>query len=353
MITNPIDLPVQSRGGQIIDWQDDVNQVGWRKIAKFWPRDMPKPPIGQRSIDASDMSLACVNDGYTKVSAYPIESPEQTLASAMYWAAFGVHECLDKEAAIEMSSSLLDALIVHQVSLPNEFLDLAKTASLLAGEEYEIVDVFVDEYLPVTTLHQARESAELFKSASHRWSSADRAVNARKLSKVAERFGFEFDHDLAMDHFKVASTASHWVDRRQEVMSLEPPSEFSDYYILQMETIKQAALEARDEREVLTIIEALEDLDKQAGLHDQWGHFFPDPADSILLEYELDPNEAVARESQDKYASAQQPQYNWESIKASGILQDSDIEMLKQGGSSAIEALPTPLKLMLERHIQG
>ncbi|MFB6372456.1 MAG: hypothetical protein ABEN55_04980, partial [Bradymonadaceae bacterium] len=151
----------EKTAGLILDQQDDPG-VGWNEeIAPHWPSDMSAPDIGTRRPD-DECVARLTPDGHEKIARYPTGTPEDALASSMYFVRFGVGP-IEKGAHKQIAESLKHAREAHRVELPSGFVGHCKQASQEPPRRREVYADDDNEYLPVTTPKQCRESAHVFE----------------------------------------------------------------------------------------------------------------------------------------------------------------------------------------------
>lgn len=321
--------------GMILDQQDDPG-AGWESIAPFWPEHLPEPSVGQ-DID-KQACIATLTDGITKVAKYPVDTPSNTLASSMYFLAFGVESIDDPDDYVKIASELKEYRIAHNVSLPHEFVDFIKNAG-----QYEVEETYADEdeRLPVTTPEQAQASIMVFSKNAHMWPTSERMLYSARLSKAAEHHGVKCDLPYAST--ELSKNASGSIDVRVNLMQeLLPDEDIKEDYISRLGEIKIAMESNPSYVDMLKIAEDLESLDNEFGMNDAWGSHVPDPIDSLLVGVNLDPFASV-----DKHASM-----DWDSVDWDSLPFDSDVvDAIKDDPAVVIPTLPGPQRKIVEDYV--
>lgn len=327
----------EKRAGMILDQQDDPGIGFDMKIAEFWPQDMDLPDIGVELED--NLCIADLSDGHTKVARYAIDTPSNTLASAMYFIAYG-QDCIEKQAHTTIATGIKNAMVAHGVSIPEGFIEHIKTAS------YED-EVYADggQCLPVTTAQQTAESVVVFDKNASSWRADDRMVIASKLQRSADIHGL----DIMVKHSsrELSKTASRTIDRRIEVMKPLDTHPGRERYLDAMMDIKRRLSRMQDYREMLKCAHDLEVADIDAGMSSQWGGYFPDPVDSILTpmyggDHPLD--------SIDKVAGPDLSRVNFDGLR--GKFSDDIVDAIAEDPDSVIPTLPTAQKNIVTQYIK-
>lgn len=314
----------------IIDQQNDKNLL-WPEIAEFWPSEMEMPELG-----------IAKNANLTEEGHYPVDTPSDILASAMYF----VLENLDKISSDENMSKVAEALDeyldVYDLEIPEEFIQYAmqknldKVASFIEEDEEEYADD--DELLPVTTKEQLLESSSLFAQNSNKWSDSDIVKISHNLKAAAEAHGIEinerhmpFSHsDYEVDWEKLASSISA---RKRAMLDLQNIMSFKQ----DEDSIQKIASDARtyiegldavfDMEDGLEIVSYLEEIDQNFGVDGYWGKAFSRPSESVFNHTKV--------ASSSKYAGC-------DFSKLSGIFDDDIIAAIAEDPETIIPTLPTP-----------
>lgn len=268
--------------GAIYDQQDDPGFV-WETIAHFWPEGMPNPSIG--TYLEKNACVAHFDDGSYK---YPIDTPENTLASSMYFLYRGIHH-LDKDEAIKIATDLHTFRDVHQVSIPREFVDFC-FEELSATKEESDDEYYADTEgnLPITTPEQTFESIKFFEKNASAWDVEDRMEIAQSLREAADNYGMNIPVELA-DYRFVSPYAKNALTLREIHMEKVASSfsddakEFIQTYIAGLRELANDIenISMFDIHEPIKIASELETLDKAFGMDDGWGDLYPDPIKSI------------------------------------------------------------------------
>ena len=325
----------EKRAGMILDQQDDPG-FWWEKIASFWPEDLDEPDIGIEK--SEDDCLAYFSDGMNKVAKYPIDSPENTLASSMYFVSKGV-EYLDKEAHIPVGKRLKDSRVAWDVEMPDGFVEFVKEAHLEKTAEQE--DIFADssQNFPITTPQQLEDSVEVFTKTAERIPAKERLVIGRKLKEASLIHGIE--RDVPYSQEEMSKNASFAIDRRIRVMKRMPDHSGKVSYISGLEGVKKN-MNMSDYRSLLRSAEKVESLDKQANMDQGWGRHFPDPAKTFTEGIEGDPFKELEKRA--SYANI-----DFDGLKE--IFEDHIVEEIKEDPEAVIPTLPGPQKKLVKDYI--
>jgi len=278
-----IDIKVRRTPGRVIDQLDDPG-FGFDKMASEWPEEMENP-LGRQP--AGHAYAAMVDDGLMKRSAYPINSPEEALASSMYFVMYGAALMVDDQEALKkVAFELREARLAHGVVLDSGFGEFVKRAMRVDPPPMEVYADSVG-HLPVTTPDQLMKSAELFKRYEDRWDPSDAAAIASRMHKVAAHLGVGFEHDLPPhEEWDLAESFFSQMDKRARLVSSFEDYDDKDVYLWGCQTLKEAAVESMQNESkswLVDVIEAVQELDKSAGLEHRWNRDFLDPARSVLV----------------------------------------------------------------------
>ena len=326
--------------GLILDRQDDPG-AGWDLISAFWPSHMDTPDVG---LDVE--KTACIinlTDGIDKIARYPVDTPENTLASSMYFLAFGQDAIDDVEDIVKIATTLQEYRIAHNVSLPQDFKDFIKNANV-QDDYVEEVYADADDNLPVTTPEQTLASIQLFSKNAQMWPASERMLCSAKLEKAAEYHNIESNMEFgSTDMSKHASGA---IDLRlalikQLGMSLD--NDELNGYVDGMEGIKVAMLNQESYSDMLKIAEAIENLDREFGLDDAWGNELPDPVESVLNGFNTNPFDV------EKQAGTDWDSVNWNELP----FEEDVINSIKEDPEVVIPTLPTAQRNIVEDHVHG
>lgn len=326
--------------GAIIDQQDDPGFV-WDTISHFWPDD-----LGQPSIGVSFIKNACVahfNDGSY---GYPIDTPENALASSMYFLYRGIHH-MDKDDAIKIASDLSTFRDVHQVSIPREFVDFCFDE--LSGSKEEDVEHYADSNgnLPITTPEQVFESIKFFEKNASAWNVDERMEIALELREAADHYGMNIPIEIA-DYRFVSPHAKNALLLRSSSMEkiasgLEPEAkEFVKTYTDAIRTLAEDIdnVSRFDIHEPIKIASELEALDKAFGMDAEWGNLYPDPIKSIY--------EGITPFGIEKTASYHGVDFS----PLNDILEGNVVSAIQESPDVIIPTLPMAQKQIVEEFIR-
>lgn len=328
--------------GMVIDQQDDPG-FGWDEISGFWPEDMDEPEIGK-----SFEKTACIAsfDGSSK---YPTDTPENTLASTMYFLRFGINHMSDQDEITKLASELKAYRMIHQVHIPGDFLDYIyerpyTEASL--PDEYFADD---DGNLPITTPEQTMQSIEVFQKNASKWSAFDRLSIAETLQEAADHYELN-DVMIKEAHFKSASEhfagaiqlRLTYMDKQKQAIEYEAGEDYNGDFF---DMYKSAMLALPDDvdEDPIKVATLLESIDTEFGMDDGWGTLFPDPLDSVFVG--VNPYAGLEKSASD---------YNgmdYEGLR--GELEDYIVDAIKESPSDVIPTLPAPQKEVVDHYIRS
>jgi len=326
----------EKTAGQFFDHTDDTG-AGWETLAKHWPDDLPEPRLGKEA----SQHVATLSNGQTKLARYPTETPEDALASSMYFLAYG-RDAIEKEAHVPIARNLKQARVAHGVSLPESFK--RALAEGMDKEASHTKTAYADpdqEHLPVSTPDQCRSSVRRFRKHASRWSSDDRLVCARRLQHAADQHDVDVALDLAGT--EMAKSAKDNLRRRRKVMK---PLEDHPHHTAYMTEIKSMIddLPTMDDYEsILKSAARLEAVDQKAGMDEGWNDYFPDPARTFIDEQETDPLAGLK-------TAADLSSVDFDRIREDGALQEQVIDKIEEDPETIIPTLPDPQKQVVQEY---
>lgn len=332
----------EKEAGQILDQQDDPG-MGWEEaLERHWPEDLPEPDLGIEK-DASAYA-ADLSDGHEKVAKYPIDTPEDALASSMYFLAYGV-DSIEKEAHEPIARNLQQARIAHGVSLPESFKQELKSMQKEASHEKT---AYADDggNLPVSTPEQCKSSVHTFRKHASRWDADDRLVIARKLQHAADKHEIDADLELASEDIS-KEAAEDALERRREVMKAMEDNPHHVAYMTKIKSLKDGLPEMQDYRDLLKAAKELEEMDKKAGLDVGWNDYYPDPARTFVQDRETDP---LAGFETEKEAEMDWSELDVEGLKQHTPLDDEVVAKIAEDPETIIPTLPRPQKNIIKEY---
>lgn len=331
----------EKQAGLILDQQDDPG-VGWEsEIEPHWPSDVSAPSIGT-SRDESDC-IARLKNGHTKIARYPTGTPEDALASSMYFLRFGVPS-IEKEAHKQIGESLKHARKAFQVEIPDGFLRHVKTASESPPTRKEVYADDSEEYLPVTTPRQCKGSKEVFEKHASRWPADERLAISKKLKKAADHHGLEVDIPYADVEFQKEAALDRLAKRIEVANGIDG---YADY-ISEINKLKKHLTDMSDYDKLLEKAAELEQIDRAYDMDVGWGDYYPDPVDT-LVEPKPEPLEEFAKE-------ANQDKIDWSKIDRSdleGVFEDDLVEKIASAPEDIGPTLPLSHKRVIKQQIDS
>lgn len=328
----------EKTAGQFFDHTDDPG-AGWSSgLADHWPEDLPEPEFGK---EASNHAADLTN-GQEKIARYPVDTPEDALASSMYFLAYG-RDPIEKEAHAPIARNLKQARIAHGVSLPESFKQaLARGLEKNAAQEKTAYADPQEEHLPVSSAEQCESSVRRFRKHASRWSADDRMVCARRLQHAADQHDLSVELDLATT--EMAKSAADDLKKRREVMGPLDDHPRHVAYMTGIKSMINRLPQMDDYRDLLKAAAELEELDKEAGLDQGWNDYFPDPARTFVVDHETDPLAGLKTASQD-WSSV-----DFEQMRKDGALQEQVIEKIAEDPETIVPTLPRPQKQIVEEY---
>lgn len=334
----------EKEAGQIIDHQDDPG-VGWEKtLEKHWPQDLPKPELGIKK-DASDCA-ADLSDGDMKVAKYPIDTPEDALASSMYFLAYG-RDSIEKDAHAPIARNLQQARVSHGVSLPESFKQELTSMQKEASHEKT---AYADdgENLPVSTPDQCKSSVHTFRKHASKWDADDRLVIAHKLQHAADKHNLGVDLKLASEEIS-KEAAEEALDSRREVMDALEDHPHHIAYMSKIKSIKDRLPKMEDYRDLLKAAAELEEADKTANMDVGWNDYYPDPARTFVEDRETDP---LAGFETEKNAEMDWSELDIEGLRKHTELNDRVVNKIEEDPEKIIPTLPRPEKEIIQSYVE-
>ena len=256
------DIPMyklaSSNSHDVLDQQDDPGYFWESKIAQWWPSDV-MPDVGMKS-DPNDCVAQFLHNGQIK-TAYPVGTPQDALASSMYFIANAMNGAFEKQAMFDIARSLKDARDAWDVKLDQGFVNSLRGQTKQASRE-EVAEDEVGAFL---------------KSASA-WSPAKRLERSLELTNELEEMGKTASHMPYMDHGLNPDWERH-IRQREEVLLQDSESK---RYMSELEQIRNRALTMCDFEAVVKCASRLEQLDYDSGLRHAWGRSFPDSVETFI-----------------------------------------------------------------------
>jgi hypothetical protein len=328
--------------GIVIDQQDDPG-FGWEEISQFWPEDMDEPLIGK-----GFEKNACIATFGTD-SKYPTDTPENTLASTMYFLRFGIQNMTDNEEITKLAQDLKEYRVVHGVSIPSEFIDY------IYDRPYMNVDVPDEHYaddnddLPITTPEQTKDSVGVFMKNASRWPVLERISIAESLQDAANFHELE---DVMIKEASYRDASEHFsgaiqlrlitMDKQRQSVEHELGEEYDGDFF---EMYKSAMLGLQEDvdEDPFNVASLLESIDTEFGMNDGWGTLFPDPLDSVFL-------------GVNAFAGLEKSAASYDGVDYEGLrgdLEDYIVDAIVQSPSDVIPTLPVPQKEVVEQYIRS
>lgn len=316
----------KKQAGMVMDQQDDPGFI-WEDIGRYWPEYLPEPDIGFTK-EAGIRFTDGVHDYYK----YPTDTPEDTLASCMYFMKCGQNYMTDQDEINKVAALLDEACVIHDVEVPQDFIE--------SLNEEPIEDVFADDFgnLPITTPEQTIKTAEFFMKNIEAWEPHEQILYAQNIKTAA--LIHDVDVDLPYDgNYEVSPTTDRTLQMRKEAMLQyrsnilrDMGDDFDttvfDQYIETMET-----LELDDP---VKVAHTLNRLDKETGMDVAWGEHFPDPVKSTLVGLPT---------SFDKQAQS------WAGAdfsKLRGVFDDEIVDQIESDPDAVIPTLPLAQRQIVE-----
>jgi len=332
----------EKQAGLILDHQDDPG-AGWEtSIEPFWPDDLDKPGIGIEK-EASDC-VARLTDGHTKLARYPTGSPEDAMASSMYFVAYGL-DPIEKEAHVPIAEGLKNARVAYGIEIPDGFSDFVKEGGMQKNASSESNEVYVDEdrRLPVTSPDQCRGSLRTFKKNASAYPADDRMVIARKLEHAADHHGIEAD--VPHSSTEMSKLAEEAVDLRIDLMEGLDDHPGQTQYLKEMAALKERLTKMDDYRTLLKSARKIDEADRRTKLNKGWGRHFPDPVESIVGDHQENPLPDIEKEAGTDWSKV-----DWEGLREK--FDDDVVDKIKSNPNDVIPSLPNREKRIVKEYAQ-
>lgn len=344
--------------GAIFDHQDDEGGE-FQKLASWWPAGVTAPHVGFRFDSGTFAAQIKLATGEV-VDAYPLDSPEDAMASALYFYRYGLPRigAQDKTAAQAVERTILDALTVYGLELPEGY-KRACFESLSKEIEPESQEIWAGNGLPVTTLEQMKKSAQVFEQYRERYSAADQIKIANKLKRAATKHGVEWEHPLA----KYASLSSpsdvvqpaaslEWAINKRLKIAEHLDHSATSIYVDELHRLHMESKMAQTFGAIVKLASELEQADLLVSLHGSWGDYIPDPATSVVVEHETDPHEHFARvrEQSKTAAGPDWSKLNFDALESERVLAGPALEALRKNANLAQNLAPE-IREMLSRYL--
>lgn len=332
----------EKRAGLVLDAQDDPG-FAWEEISQFWPDDLGMPDVGIEVEEKHCIASLVDEDGISKTARYPINTPENALASSMYFLRHGIHS-IEKKAHQHIAAGLKNARVAWDVRLPDEFVEFVKHAAYEPMEEEE---TFADDdgHLPVTTPEQCAASVKMFQKHASKWNAEDRMIIGRKLKGAVDHHEIGLEVPYSGD--TLSKNASGALDIRRRAMEgmHQHPNRLA--YLSEIEDLKEELSDMQTYRDLLKAAAYLEDLDKQAQMDIGWGVHFPDPVDTFIEGFSEDFLPALSKTASDD---------DYDSVDFSGLsgtFEQDVVDQISESPSHVIPTLPLAQKRIVEDYIKS
>lgn len=327
----------EKTAGLILDQQDDPG-AGWETISQFWPDYLDYPDIGIEM--NKNACLSMFSDGHEKIAKYPVDTPENALASSMYFLAHGLHAIPDSEEQVKIAADLQEYRIAHGVELPREFINFLRKEASREPEE-----VFADdeERLPTTTPSQTKDSISVFTKHASRWPTDERMIYGARLQKAADYH--EIDVEVPYSDTSLSKYASGAIKQRVDLMKrltstvMEGDEVYEDY-INKMAELADIAEEDLDYADVIKLAQQIEELDTEYGMDEGWGTSIMDPIDTVLEGFD------------DRMFPEIEKEAGYDSVDWSDLpFEDHIKEAVAENPETVIPTLPRPQKKIVEDYV--
>lgn len=326
--------------GMVLDHQDDPGFVWENEILPFWPEDLDTPDIG------TTMSKEACVAHFDGMSRYPTDTPENTLASSMYFLRFGVDRMTDMDEIVKVASDLKAYRQIHGVSIPIEFIGYVSERPWEQQEEVEEYYADSDGNLPITTPEQTTQSIDVFEKNASLWPASDRIYIAQSLQEAADFHGVsahikEASYSQMSDH--VAGAIQLRLTAMESMKDQIRAQHGDDFDKSFFDTYEMAIGSVFDDNDdPVKIASLIEELDNNYGLSDGWGTLFPDPIESVFVG--VDPFAGFTKKA------------SYDGVDFDGLRDTLDsyiVDAIKENPSVVIPTLPGPQKEIVEDYLNS
>lgn len=318
----------EKRAGMVLDQQDDPGFV-WEDISRYWPEYLPEPDIG-----ITKESGLRFTDGFNESKKFPTDTPEDTLASVMYFMKCGSQYMTSQDEIEKVAAHLDEWCLIHDVDVPEDFLD-----SLSADP---IDDVYADDYgnLPITTPEQTFKTASFFMKNLDQWEPHEQILYGQNIKTAA------LLHDIEVElpfngHYEVSETTSRTLEMRKEAMLQYRSNIVRDMGDDFDTSIFDSYIDTMDNLELddpVKVAHTLNRLDKETGMDMGWGEHFPDPVTSAIVGL---PSPFDKKAESEKWAGA-------DFSKLRGVFEDEIVDQIESDPDSVIPTLPLAQRQLVE-----
>lgn len=321
----------KKQAGMIMDQQDDPGVI-WGDIGRYWPEYLPEPDIG-----ISKNAELRFTDGVNDYYKYPTDTPEDTLASCMYFMKCGQHYMTDEEEIEKVAALLDEHCLIHDIEVPQDFVE--------SLNEEPIDDVYADDFgnLPITTPEQTLKTAEFFLGNLDAWEPHEQILYAQNIKTAA--LIHEVDVDLPYEgKYEVSSSTPRTLQMRKTAML-----QYRDNILRDMgedfdTSIFDEYIETMDNLDLddpVKVAHTLNRLDKETGMDMAWGEHFPDPVRSTLVGL---PTSFDKTAESEKWAGA-------DFSKLRGVFDDDIVDQIESDPDSVIPTLPLAQRQLVEDNL--
>jgi len=351
-------VKARSWSGMIFDHQDDRDGKEFQKMASWWPSHVPLPAFGVKSDHKTTFATKITKEASNEtVYAYPLDTPEDALASAYYFYRSGLPSigAIDKQAARQVEETILSALYIHGLSMPDGykvacFEDLSEDIS---NHRHE---VFAWDGLPVTTPPQTMESCKVFDQYQDRYPHSAQIKIAHRLKAACGKHGLTWDHELAkwmdIDKVEISKTASWALDARRKIArDLDHPA--VPIYLNELDRIEAEIQVTHTFSGATKIAQRLEEADLLVRMDAAWDQHIFDPSDTLVKVARIDPRETL-KQASSRYEKSHKTDWSkldFDKIEQNNVLVGPAASALRKNANAVVERLPKELQVVLERYL--
>lgn len=324
--------------GMIMDQQDDPG-IGWDEIGGFWPEYLDEPSIG-----TTMTKVACVaqfDDGSHK---YPTDTPENTLASSMYFLRFGMNYMEDMDQITKIATDLKAYRLIHNVQLPDGFMDYVMSREW--DEPEDVMHTYADseENLPTTTPELTQQSISVFEKNASLWNSESRYWIAQSLKEAADFHGInshikEASYSGVSDHVGGAiQLRLNAMESMARQIKAQAGDAFDQSFFDSYQTAIGSVFDSEDDP--VKIASLIEELDINYGLDDGWDTMYPNPLDSVFVG--VNPYAGFTKSA------------SYDGVDFDGLRGDLDgyiVDAIAENPSVVIPTLPAPQREIVDSYL--
>lgn len=321
----------------ILDGQDDPGSYFDEHLAAFWPRGLGRPDLGVPK--RADLCLGVFDTAFGERAVYPVDTPENTMASSMYFLRFGMH-AMEREDMHKVAQALSEMRAYHEIKVPTAYrhkLASDLTSGLLSdgplkvahlqSAPYDAEDAYIDE------THRGRAGRSILEQLNaHNKLAAQARLGGYEHAEVHARFGY-FAREHVMDRLKFAQ---HELD----------DDEFGAYMSLAHTVVGLIDGQGDEYERFKTASQELGEFEESVGLDRFWGSRLVPPHIG-LSQRDPDNLAELFDESLDKQAD-QWSDVDWE--KVASRVPRPIVNAMRADPATIVPSMPDDIRSVVEMY---